>query len=98
MFPDDCSLFNPQHFDLYGINEGWSGIRENICWEFTVGLIIVIIVTWLLEPPCFAVWIVIIGSYLLLSVLLRMISVITFGVLFSLLYLLDRSLSVNLEC
>lgn len=99
IFPDDCGFFNSMHFDPFtGMYESWIATRSAICWEFIIGLIIVIAVTLILRPPCFAVWIVIIGCYLVISVLTKMISIVVFGVLFSLLYLIDRSLAVNLEC
>lgn len=94
-----CNVFSPQHFDLHsGMNDSCDAILSSVCWEFVLGLIIVLIVTWILEPPCFAVWIVIVGSYLVVAVLLKMICITTFGVMFSLLYLIDRALAINLEC
>lgn len=98
MFPDECGLTTPKHFDpVYGINSFWSSTRKNICWEFIVIFFVYLIVLFLLEPPCYRVWIIMVGVYLVFSVLTMMIDIVTFGVLFSLLYLLDMSLGTNLD-
>ena len=79
------------------INSVISDVTPHVTYEFIIILIIITIIVWLLKPPCFAVWIVIMGSYLVVSVLLGLISIVAFGIFFSILYLIDRSLSVNME-
>ena len=99
MFPDGCSFGSPQHFDPNaGVEEAWEGFTNHTCWEFWVFLLVVLIITFILDPDCYKAWIVVVGSVFVLSVLTKMISITTFGILFSLLYLVDTSLSVNLDC
>jgi len=96
LFPDDCTFRNPQHIDFLLPAKHYKDIRQAICWEFVFFFVLLIIVLFIFSPK-FQIWIVFIGSYFVLALLLGMISVVSFGVLFSLLYLVDRSLSIHLE-
>jgi len=90
---DPYAKLNPNNIQII-----LKGCEHHLCWEFGIALIVLLITLYLVKPPCFAIWIVAVGSYLVISVLLGLITITAFGVLFSILYLFDRSLAVNLEC